>query len=74
MTVWNMSTLSVHIFRLKEKKRVIRHPDAVTIETGSGKVSVLKSLCKTFGPTFLKGSLLKLIQDALAFVNPQILR
>lgn len=37
-------------------------------------VSVLPALCKTFAPEFLLGSLLKLMQDLLAFVSPQILR
>uniref|UniRef100_A0A0P5D2T7 ABC-type glutathione-S-conjugate transporter n=2 Tax=Daphnia magna TaxID=35525 RepID=A0A0P5D2T7_9CRUS len=36
-------------------------------------VSVLPALCKTFAPEFLLGSLLKLMQDLLAFVSPQIL-
>ncbi|XP_012271250.1 multidrug resistance-associated protein 1 isoform X2 [Orussus abietinus] len=35
--------------------------------------SVLPPLCKAFGPTFIFGSLLKLFQDILTFVSPQIL-
>ncbi|XP_078081989.1 ATP-binding cassette sub-family C member 3 isoform X2 [Mustelus asterias] len=35
--------------------------------------SFLLALCKTFGPYFLVGSALKLCQDLLAFVNPQLL-
>jgi ATP-binding cassette subfamily C (CFTR/MRP) protein 1 len=34
----------------------------------------LPALCKTFAPEFILGALLKLIQDLLAFVSPQILR
>ena len=37
-------------------------------------VSVLPALCKTFAPEFVMGALLKLVQDLLAFVSPQILR
>uniref|UniRef100_A0A1B6EGY9 ABC-type glutathione-S-conjugate transporter n=1 Tax=Clastoptera arizonana TaxID=38151 RepID=A0A1B6EGY9_9HEMI len=35
--------------------------------------SILPALCKAFGPTFLFGSFLKLMQDLLSFVSPQIL-
>ncbi|XP_031350249.1 multidrug resistance-associated protein 1 isoform X4 [Photinus pyralis] len=35
--------------------------------------SVLPALIKTIGPTFLFGAILKLIQDILTFVSPQIL-
>ncbi|NWX11927.1 MRP3 protein, partial [Aegotheles bennettii] len=37
------------------------------------KPSFLKALMRTFGPYFLIGSFLKLIQDLLSFVNPQLL-
>ncbi|KAG8311145.1 Canalicular multispecific organic anion transporter 1 [Homalodisca vitripennis] len=36
--------------------------------------SILMPLCKAFGGTFLFGSFLKLIQDLLTFVSPQILK
>lgn len=36
--------------------------------------SILPALIKTFGPMFLFGAFLKLIQDLLTFVSPQILR
>ncbi|KAG8247448.1 Canalicular multispecific organic anion transporter 1 [Homalodisca vitripennis] len=35
--------------------------------------SILSALCKTFGPSFLMGSLLKLFQDIVVFINPQLL-
>ncbi|RZC38992.1 multidrug resistance-associated protein 1 [Asbolus verrucosus] len=35
--------------------------------------SILPALVKAFGPTFIFGALLKLIQDLLTFVSPQIL-
>ncbi|XP_048466697.1 ATP-binding cassette sub-family C member 3 isoform X2 [Rhincodon typus] len=37
------------------------------------KPSFLIALCRTFGPYFLVGSALKLCQDLLSFVNPQLL-
>jgi ATP-binding cassette subfamily C (CFTR/MRP) protein 1 len=36
--------------------------------------SILPALCKAFGPTFIFGSLLKMIQDILTFSSPQILK
>lgn len=35
--------------------------------------SILPALCKAFGPTFVFGSILKLIQDSMTFVSPIIL-
>lgn len=44
-------------------------------EQNKGKpVSVFKVLVKTFGPLFLSGAALKLVQDCLTFVPPRILR
>lgn len=34
----------------------------------------MPAICKSFGPTFLFGAFLKLIQDLLAFVSPQLLK
>ncbi|XP_014250122.1 multidrug resistance-associated protein 1 isoform X2 [Cimex lectularius] len=36
--------------------------------------SILPCLCKCFGPTFFFGALLKLGQDLLSFISPQILK
>ncbi|KAG7197439.1 hypothetical protein KM043_013293 [Ampulex compressa] len=36
--------------------------------------SILPALCKAFGATFLFGALLKLIQDVMTFISPQILK
>jgi len=36
--------------------------------------SVLGPMMRVFGPTFLVGALLKLSQDLLVFVSPQILK
>lgn len=37
-------------------------------------VSILPTMVRTFGPTFLFGATLKLFHDCLQFVSPQILR
>lgn len=36
--------------------------------------SILPAICKAFGPIFLFGSALKLAQDVMTFVSPQVLR
>ncbi|XP_031616914.1 multidrug resistance-associated protein 1 isoform X6 [Contarinia nasturtii] len=36
--------------------------------------SILPPICKAFGPTFLFGAILKLVNDLLTFVSPQLLR
>lgn len=36
--------------------------------------SILPALCKAFGPTFMFGAMLKLAQDVLTFMSPQILK
>lgn len=36
--------------------------------------SILPAICKAFGPTFVFGSVLKLAQDILTFISPQILK
>uniref|UniRef100_A0A1B0CDW9 ABC transmembrane type-1 domain-containing protein n=2 Tax=Lutzomyia longipalpis TaxID=7200 RepID=A0A1B0CDW9_LUTLO len=36
--------------------------------------SILPAIVKAFGPTFLFGAMLKLFQDILTFVSPQVLR
>lgn len=36
--------------------------------------SILPALCKSFGRTFLFGSFLKIIEDCLVFVSPQVLK
>lgn len=38
------------------------------------RASILGPIAKAFGPTFLFGAILKLVQDLLTFVSPQLLR
>lgn len=35
--------------------------------------SILPAIARAFGPTFLFGAILKLVNDCLTFVNPKIL-
>lgn len=46
----------------------------ITRPKGEKTASILPAICKAFGPTFLFGSVLKLIQDVMVFISPQILR
>lgn len=51
--------------------------DQVNLESSEKKkkiASILPALVKAFGPTFLFGALLKLSQDVLTFVSPQLLK
>ncbi|MEQ2232012.1 Canalicular multispecific organic anion transporter 2 [Ilyodon furcidens] len=43
-------------------------------KAGPHQPSFLRALIKAFGPYFLIGSVFKLLQDAITFVNPQLLR
>lgn len=36
--------------------------------------SILPPICRAFGPTFLFGATLKLVQDVMTFISPQLLR
>lgn len=46
----------------------------ITSSNPTKMASILPAICKTFGPTFLFGSILKLTQDIFTFVSPQLLR
>lgn len=48
--------------------------DLVGKRSKKTQASVLPAVCKAFGATFLFGSLLKLVQDVLTFVSPQLLK
>jgi len=43
-------------------------------KSDKNQASILPILCKVFGPTFLFGAFLKLINDLMTFVSPQILK
>lgn len=48
--------------------------DIINSSSKKKQASILPALVKAFGPTFIFGALLKLIQDLLTFVSPQILK
>jgi ATP-binding cassette subfamily C (CFTR/MRP) protein 1 len=47
--------------------------DIVNSSSSKKQASILLALIKAFGPTFVFGAVLKLVQDLLTFVSPQIL-
>nr|XP_008197328.1 PREDICTED: multidrug resistance-associated protein 1 isoform X6 [Tribolium castaneum] len=53
----------------KHWKRILQKCESSTKK----QASILPALVKAFGPTFIFGALLKLIQDLLTFVSPHIL-
>ncbi|XP_017782317.1 PREDICTED: multidrug resistance-associated protein 1 isoform X1 [Nicrophorus vespilloides] len=62
-----------------EKSNASYKSDSARVDFVSGSkkkksASILPALIKSFGPTFLFGAMLKLMQDILAFVSPQILK
>lgn len=46
----------------------------ITQPKSTKQASIIPAICKAFGPTFMFGVLLKLIQDIMTFVSPQLLR
>ncbi|XP_018907576.2 multidrug resistance-associated protein 1 isoform X5 [Bemisia tabaci] len=63
------------------KASFLKRGASIQLESGDlskggkeGKASILPALCKAFGPTFVFGSLLKLMQDLLTFISPELLK
>lgn len=72
-----MPALMDVLYRVGEPKAVYETKNGVDFKPAPEKrkiVSILPALVKTFGPSFFFGGLLKVIQDCLGFVSPQILR
>ncbi|KAM9296382.1 ATP-binding cassette sub-family C member 3 [Gastrophryne carolinensis] len=71
----------VQYTKVQEAQEEVNHVDEKPTETDvlivnnkkKRKPSFVKVLIKTFGPFFLIGSVFKLFQDLLSFVNPQLL-
>lgn len=51
-----------------EYTRITRDKD------NQNEASILPALCKSFGRTFLFGTFLKVVEDCLVFVSPQVLK
>ncbi|XP_065205458.1 multidrug resistance-associated protein 1-like [Planococcus citri] len=61
-------------FSIKVKRESGRYSfDGLQYEIKNKDASVVPALCRTFGCTFIKGTLLKIFLDVFVFVNPQIL-
>ncbi|XP_065209502.1 multidrug resistance-associated protein 1-like isoform X2 [Planococcus citri] len=61
-------------FSIKAKRKSGRCSfDGLQYKIKNEPASVVPALCRTFGSTFLKGTLLKIFLDIFVFVNPQIL-
>lgn len=67
---------NIYICRTSQSARASYKTDSVEFSNNVKKkeASIMPALVKTFGVTFLFGALLKLIQDVLTFVSPQILK
>ncbi|XP_071568159.1 multidrug resistance-associated protein 1 isoform X6 [Temnothorax nylanderi] len=64
-------------FRVESAKASYRKASGqVDFNTGLKKkiASILPPICKAFGATFMFGAFLKLIQDVMTFISPQILK
>ncbi|XP_011882151.1 PREDICTED: multidrug resistance-associated protein 1 isoform X4 [Vollenhovia emeryi] len=64
-------------FRVESAKASYRKASGqVDFNSGRKKkiASILPPICKAFGATFMFGAFLKLIQDVMTFISPQILR
>ncbi|KAJ6660365.1 hypothetical protein lerEdw1_017788 [Lerista edwardsae] len=66
--VKNSNHVMNHVDDTQEESEVLMSSNLKQAEP-----SFLKALLRTFGPYFLIGSVFKLIQDLLSFVNPQLL-
>ncbi|EDV20618.1 uncharacterized protein TRIADDRAFT_60846 [Trichoplax adhaerens] len=56
-----------------QKSKKITSEDGVIVRKGKGP-SLVMALTRAYGGTFLLAGLMKLVQDMLVFVNPQLLR
>lgn len=77
--LWNVK-MKLLCYRKAERQAWASTNNSTEVELkGVGKakkeyVSILPTMIRTFGPTFLFGASLKLFHDCLQFVSPQILR
>ncbi|KAL6447242.1 hypothetical protein ACFW04_001485 [Cataglyphis niger] len=64
-------------FRVESAKASFRKASGQVDFNGTRKkkvASILPPICKAFGATFMFGAFLKLIQDVMTFISPQILK
>lgn len=69
--------LSLYTYRVESTKASFRKTSGQVDLNGSRKkkvASILPPICKAFGATFMFGAFLKLLQDIMTFISPQILK
>lgn len=77
---WNKSNAKINInTNANTKARFTKNSASVNFtnpksETSKKQASIMPPICKSFGGIFLFGSALKLLNDILTFISPQILR
>lgn len=67
----------LYTYRVESAKASFRKASGqVDFNDGQKKkvASILPPICKAFGATFMFGAFLKLIQDIMTFISPQILK
>lgn len=73
----NICNRLFYTYRVENAKASFRKASGqVDFNSGRKKkvASILPPICKAFGATFLFGALLKLFQDVMTFVSPQLLK
>ena len=63
----------IHL-RVRSEGRQLEEQPAVDVRMKNNNPSLVIPLIKTFGPILFVSAIFKLMQDALQFVNPQILK
>ncbi|XP_029673301.1 multidrug resistance-associated protein 1 isoform X1 [Formica exsecta] len=79
---WNKNLIKTEelvwtYFRVESAKASFRKASGQVDFNGTRKkkvASILPPICKAFGATFMFGAFLKLIQDIMTFISPQILK
>lgn len=73
--IYTKTLISVYDFRERPKMTYDKRSSKVGFyRTVRPKASVIPALFKTFGRTFLLGAILKLCQNLIMFINPQLLK
>ncbi|XP_050541854.1 multidrug resistance-associated protein 1 isoform X1 [Daktulosphaira vitifoliae] len=82
---WERSLIKAKVQNQSTKASYIKHTSDGSIEvqpveylklksSSQHQASIFPTLCKSFGSTFLFGSFLKVIEDCLVFISPQVLK
>lgn len=73
--IYTKTLIYAYVFRERPKMTYDKRSSKVGFyRTVRPKASVIPALFKTFGRTFLLGAILKLCQNLIMFINPQLLK